>query len=75
MRREAAWVYLAAMILLMDKEEVNLRAMDIMEMDIRLGDGNKSFSMDWCIERFEAKITGAGGMGNQYSLSRKYGYF
>ena len=67
--------YLAAMILLLDKEEVNLRAMDIMEMDIRLADGNKSFSMDWCIERFEAKITGAGGMGNQYSLNRKYGYF
>ena len=67
--------YLAAMILLLDKEEVNLRAMDIMEMDIRLADGNKSFSMDWCIERFEAKITGASGMGNQYSLNRKYGYF
>lgn len=67
--------YLAAMILLLDKEEVNLRAMDIMEMDIRSADGNIGFSMDWCIERLEARITGAGGMGNQYSLNRKYGYF
>lgn len=67
--------YLAGMILLTDSREVNLRSMDIMEMDIRLQDGNQNFSMDWCIERFEAEITCQGGCGNHYLLRRKYGYF
>lgn len=79
--------YLAGMILLMDAGEVNLRAMDIMEMDIRAAGiavngaaggsamSNKNFSMDWCIERFEAEITGTGGSGSRYFLKRKYGYF
>lgn len=66
--------YLAGMILLTDGKETNLRTMDIMEMDIRAA-GSKMFSMDWCIERFEAEITGTGGNGNHYSLKRKYGYF
>lgn len=75
---ESGWnygQYLASMILMMDKDKVNLRAMDIMEMDIRFGDGNKNFAMDWCIERIEAKITGYGNYGDKYLLKRKYGYF
>ncbi|MCM1135181.1 MAG: DUF5702 domain-containing protein [Clostridium sp.] len=67
--------YLAAMILLNSEEEENLRAMDIMEMDIRLHDGSKNFSMDWCVERFEAEISCAGGLGSHYFIKRKYGYF
>ncbi len=67
--------YLASMLLMMDKDEVNLRAMDIMEMDIRFGDGNNNFAMDWCIERIEAEITGRGNFGDNYLLKRKYGYF
>ncbi len=67
--------YLAAMILLLDEKEQNLRAMDIMEMDIRFIDGNKYFSMDWCIERFEALVTSKGKYGDDYMLNRKYGYF
>lgn len=67
--------YLAAMILLLDEKKQNLRAMDIMEMDIRFIDSNKYFSMDWCIERFEAVVTCKGGYGDEYLLNRKYGYF
>lgn len=67
--------YLACMILLENEVNVNLRAMDIMEMDIRLQDGNKYFAMDWCIERYEAKIFAKGSHGDTYFLRRKYGYF
>lgn len=67
--------YLAAMILMMNKSDVNIRAMDIMEMDIRFGDGNKNFAMDWCLERIEAEVTGYGNFGDKYFLKRKYGYF
>ena len=67
--------YLACMILLENEVNVNLRAMDIMEMDIRFQDGNKYFAMDWCIERYEANMSAKDGSGNIYSLTRKYGYF
>lgn len=67
--------YLAAMILLTEEVKVNLRAMDIMEMDLRLQDGNRNFAMDWCIERLEASISGRGSYGSNYLIKRKYGYF
>lgn len=67
--------YLACMILLENEINVNLRVMDIMEMDIRFQDGNKYFAMDWCIERYEAKVFAKGSRGDTYSLRRKYGYF
>lgn len=66
--------YLAAMILLVGEEELNLRAMDIMEMDIRSLDGNRNFSMDWCLERFEAEVTARSG-AEHYKIRRRYGYF
>ncbi len=67
--------YLASMIFMMDKTNVNLRAMDIMEMDIRFGDGNRNFAMDWCVERIEAEIVGQGSYGDKYLINREYGYF
>lgn len=67
--------YLACMILLENETDVNLRTMDIMEMDIRFQDGNENFAMDWCIERYEANISAKGSYGNNYYLRRKYGYF
>ena len=67
--------YLAGMIMLLGEETLNFRAMDIMEMDIRFGDGNENFCMDWCIERLEAQIVGRGSAADRYVLRRKYGYF
>lgn len=67
--------YLASMILLAGEEKINLRAMDLMEMDIRLEDGNRNFKMDWCIERYEANVTAVGNTGGSYDLRRMYGYF
>lgn len=67
--------YLAGLILLVEEETLNLRTMDIMEMDLRYHDGNENFCMDWCVERLEAEVSGRGKGGNRYVLSRKYGYF
>lgn len=67
--------YLAGMILLMSEEMQNLRAMDVIEMDIRFRRGNIGFCMDWCIERYEALITVGGSMPAPMQLRRKYGYF
>lgn len=67
--------YLGAKILLAEEKTVNMRAMDIMEMDIRLHDGNQNFKMDWCIERYEATVTIKGSYGSNYDLRRIYGYF
>lgn len=67
--------YLAGMILLEKETDVNLRAMDIMEMDIRFRDGNQYFAMDWCIEWYEAGISAKGSHGAAYFIRRKYGYF
>lgn len=67
--------YLAGMIVLMDEELLNLRAMDIMEMDIRFRKGNTGFRMDWCIERYEALVTAGSSLPEVMQLRRKYGYF
>lgn len=67
--------YLACMLLLTEDDILNLRAMDLMEMDIRYSDGNHNFAMDWCIERYEATVIAKSGFGINLSLRRKYGYF
>lgn len=67
--------YLAGMLVLMEAEMLNLRTMDIMEMDIRFRKGNAGFCMDWCIERLETVITAEGGLPDVMRLRRKYGYF
>ncbi len=67
--------YLAGMLLLLNEEIQNLRAMDIMEMDIRFRRGSTGFCMDWCIERYEAFVTAGGSMPMPIQLRRQYGYF
>ncbi len=67
--------YVLAMINLLSEKERNMRTMDIMEMDIRRITGNVHFAMDYCIERFKVQINAKGSGGNNYRLSRTYGYF
>lgn len=67
--------YLAGMLVLMNAELLNLRAMDIIEMDMRFRKGNAGFCMDWCIERYEAVITAGSNLPDVMQLRRRYGYF
>lgn len=62
--------YLFAMILQLSEKERNLRSMDIMEMDIRMISNNPLFSMDFCVERLEAKL-----ISGSLFLERVYGYY
>lgn len=67
--------YLACLLLLNEESLLNLRAMDVMEMDLRALSGNQHFAMDWCIERYETFIEAKGSYGGKYELRRKYGFF
>lgn len=67
--------YLACMLMRLPEKKKNLRAMDIMEMDLRRLTGNPFFAMDWCIERFRAEILAEDGLGREYRLERTYGYY
>lgn len=67
--------YLACMLFLLDENVRNLRSMDIMEMDIRYLTGNPVFSMDWCVERYTARLTAYGGWNHEYVICRTYGYY
>ena len=67
--------YLAGMLLLLDEEKLNLRVMDIMEMEMRLLDGNPHFAMDWCVERYDVKISAVNHFGDKWVINRRYGYY
>lgn len=67
--------YLAGMLLMTDENTLNLRVMDLMEMEMRRLDGNRYFSMDWCIERYEFIIFAGSNFGDDWSINRKCGYF
>ena len=67
--------YLADMISALPEKERNDRAMDIMEMDIRMLTGNTRFAMDCCVERFRTQIQAAGSVRGNYLIDRTYGYY
>ena len=67
--------YLAGMLLLLDEEVLNLRVMDIMEMEMRIWDGNPHFAMDWCVERYFVKINATNNFGDVWVINRRYGYY
>ena len=64
--------FIGLFLLAMNEKTMNLRIMDLIEMQMRIGYGNPSFSMDWCIERFHANLTGGPG---KYTINRSYGYY
>lgn len=67
--------YLACMLMRLPEEEKNLRAMDVMEMDLRRLTNNPYFAMDWCLESFQAEVSVKDGLGKEYRLKRAYGYY
>lgn len=67
--------YLACMVYELPEKVRNYRAMDVMEMDIRMLTGNSRFAMDYCVERFRAQIQAAGSVRGNYLIDRTYGYY
>ena len=67
--------YLRIMLFLENSERKNMRAMDIMEMDIRRTPGNAVFRLDGCFDTYEAHMAVTSGFGYSYEMTRKYGFY
>lgn len=66
--------YLRIMLFLEDSEEKNMRAMDIMEMDIRMTEGNAHFRMDACFDSYLSDISISSAFGYHCNIQKRYGY-
>ena len=66
--------YLHVMLYLTDAEKTSFRFMDLMEMDIRLTEGNENFRMDACIDKVEAEAVIQSGYGYKCIISREKSY-
>ncbi len=66
--------YLHVLLYLTDGEKLTLRFMDLMEMDIRMTEGNEAFRMDACIGSIEAEVRIQSGYGYQYMIQREKSY-
>ena len=66
--------YLQALLYLQGSSVKSLRTMDIMEMDIRLTDGNAGFRMDWCLDAFSMTAAVKSRYGYEFVLKKCEGY-
>ena len=66
--------YLRIMLYLENSKDKNLRAMDIMEMDIRMTGGNRYFRIDNCIYQMKADVNVTSQYGYGFSIERDYSY-
>ena len=67
--------YLGIMLFLQDKDTRTMRAMDIMEMDIRRTPGNARFRMDACFDTYQADLSVSSVFGYTCEMSRCYGFY
>lgn len=67
--------YLRVMLFLENSEDKIMRAMDIMEMDIRRTPGNSEFRMDACFESFFCEISVSSAFGYHCEIEKRYGYY
>lgn len=67
--------YLRIMLLLQKDTVKNMRAMDLMEMDIRLTPGNAYFCMDACFDSCTSDISISSAFGYRFDVLRSYGYY
>ena len=66
--------YLRIFLFMCDTDVVTLRAMDIVESDIRLSAGNSFFRMDACMEMIECNADISCVFGSRVNISRKLRY-
>ncbi|MCH5263583.1 MAG: hypothetical protein J1F42_11760 [Lachnospiraceae bacterium] len=67
--------YLGIMLFLQNKDTRTMRAMDIMEMDIRRTVGNARFRMDACFDTYQADLSVSSVFGYTCEMSRCYGFY
>jgi len=66
--------YLRLFLVMKQEDEITLRAMDMVECDIRLTEGNEKFRMDNCYHRVKCKIRVGSAYGYEYEITRERGY-
>ena len=62
------------MLYMEDGTKKNMRAMDLMEMDIRRTPGNAHFCMDACFDSYTADVSISSAYGYAFETRRHYGY-
>ena len=67
--------YLRIFLALENTEQKTLRAMDVIEMDIRKCPGNTYFRLDTCVDYIEADIHTASNYGFSHEISRSFYYY
>ncbi len=66
--------YLRVLMMFTDTEVLTMRAMDMVEADIRMTPGNRAFRLDGCYDMVEACIRLKGGNGREYEIVRQKQY-
>lgn len=66
--------YLRVLLMLSSLKCVTLRAMDMVEADIRLTPGNQFFRMDGCVAAFRASVRIDSGFGYEFEVIRQKAY-
>lgn len=67
--------YLIYLLCRLPVNTINLRTMDIMELQIKDITQNPNFSMDWCMERITIQFIYHYQKNKELLLEREYGYF
>ncbi|MCH5340783.1 MAG: hypothetical protein J1E01_04910 [Acetatifactor sp.] len=67
--------YLRVFMTLIDIDKLTGRAMDMVEADIRMTDGNGAFCLDGCYDRLEFDIRMSSAFGYEYQLDRTWSYY
>lgn len=67
--------YLRIFLALEDKSQKTMRAMDIIEMDVRKCPGNAYFRLDACVDRIQAEIHTASSYGFSHEITRSLYYY
>ncbi len=67
--------YLRIFLALENSDQKTMRAMDIVEMDIRNTEGNSGFCMDKCMDYLEAEVLVSSAYGHQHSITRRFYYY
>ena len=59
---------------MMDKNDKVMRMMDVVEMNLRLTEGNKNFRIDVCAEYVDAYAVFRGRGGYEFGIRRQLSY-
>ncbi|MBO4375603.1 MAG: hypothetical protein J5829_10910 [Lachnospiraceae bacterium] len=66
--------YLRVFLLLMNRNDKVMRTMDVVEMNLRLTDGNRNFRIDDCAEYVDAYAVFKGRGGYEFGIKREQSY-